>query len=615
MNDTLVIARREVAEKRFVFVAALAFAAIAVIIPFAVRAKHPAEFIVILSMVCALNFSLGLSAVLGGSIVGRDITAGRMSFYFARPVSALSIWFGKLAAAALLVVASFVIIAVPAVAAGMPLNRIWGTSGLVWAGMFLSAAAGLFFVLHAAGTMVRSRSALIVLDFVAAVVAGWCGWMIVRPLVEGGATRAVNAIAGGASILLVAGFLAAGAWQLADGRTDRRRSHAAFSKVFWGSVAVVLLIAASFGGWVVFAPPSALGKTAEAEMSSGNMALLAGTAEGRFDFHPQFLYNIATGDYERLGGAWHYGGVLSRDGSKFIAVERTSMRANYGEVVIRDTKPGSPFVGTSIMAGGFDYHAESNDGSRIAIVRDGNLSVYDTVRRQSLGSMRLQVRPHAIFFTSADSLRIYAVDNEAGRSDPQPRHLESYDYDIPARAFSRVGELKFESRFVTLTTSDDGSRLFVRTGPHEAMLCDGRTLQPIATLTQFRRGTFLRDGRPVMVLQDDTVTIANRDGAVVNKIAIPKHAGVYGIAEVAPGKLVVPIVEGGKQSAWHALLVDVDRGVLRSDPDLHPVVPVSNGIASDPRPTVIAPTMLMTTPGGSLVAWNALTGERRDVIR
>src|SRR5438876_792573 len=117
MRHALVIARRELAEKRFVAVAATAFA----VLPFllatipGIRGRGGAgDVIATAAGLMAIGFTAGLALVLGGTIIGRDLAENRLSFYFSRPVAASSIWFGKVAAALVLIVAVFAIIVVPA---------------------------------------------------------------------------------------------------------------------------------------------------------------------------------------------------------------------------------------------------------------------------------------------------------------------------------------------------------------------------------------------------------------------------------------------------------------------------------------------------------------------
>jgi hypothetical protein len=105
MNATVVIARRELAEKQFVLLAAIAFALLACLVPFVpgVHAGQKREAIVVVSTVLAVGFTLGLSTILGATIIGRDLSEGRLSFYFSRPIPAAAIWFGKLIAALVLI--------------------------------------------------------------------------------------------------------------------------------------------------------------------------------------------------------------------------------------------------------------------------------------------------------------------------------------------------------------------------------------------------------------------------------------------------------------------------------------------------------------------------------
>src|SRR4029079_7561829 len=139
---------------------------------------------------------------------------------------------------------------VPALVAGpMTVKRIWSGSVVDLTVVIAVAAGVLFFFSHALGTMIRSRSALIAADFAAAAIVAGIAWLLVRPLLAGHAINAIlflkNAFAGA----LLAAAVAAGAWQLVDGRSDRRRSHRAFSTAFWALVAVALIHAAGVGRW------------------------------------------------------------------------------------------------------------------------------------------------------------------------------------------------------------------------------------------------------------------------------------------------------------------------------------------------------------------------------
>ena len=258
MSQTLVIAGRELAGKRFVLYAAIAIAVLSVLVPFVPGVSvhnQTRDVITAGSLILATFFTLAVSAILGASIVGRDVAAGRMSFFFALPVTAPAIWFGKILAALLLIAASFLIVVAPAYLAGAPPTNVWsGDLRMLLAGVAVAAAV-VFFGAHAVGTMIRSRSGLIAADFVAAAAAAALVRLMTRPLAEAGAHVALQRLLLYMLLGALAVAIAAGAWQLADGRGDRRRSHAAFSRAFWSGIAVVLLLGAGFLGWILSAAP------------------------------------------------------------------------------------------------------------------------------------------------------------------------------------------------------------------------------------------------------------------------------------------------------------------------------------------------------------------------
>ena len=90
MRHALVIARREIAEKRFVLFAALAFAALPFLlaaIPIARGSGGPRDVMDIVAGLLCIGFTLALALILGANVIGRDLSENRLSFYFSRPVS------------------------------------------------------------------------------------------------------------------------------------------------------------------------------------------------------------------------------------------------------------------------------------------------------------------------------------------------------------------------------------------------------------------------------------------------------------------------------------------------------------------------------------------------
>src|SRR5436190_4922382 len=304
MRNALVIARRELGEKRFVVVAAAAFA----VLPFLLTAipgipfrGSAVDFIATGAGLLAVGFTAGLALVLGINVIGRDLAEGRLSFYFSRPVGAASIWFGKVAAAVMLIVAVFTIVVLPArLAAADGWRHSWGDNVPMLTALVLGLSIALFFVAHVIGSFVRSRSAWIAVDFAALCAALVATFLILRPLADAAAEQATRrmsiAIGCGIAVALVGG----GAWQLERGRTDRKRSHIALSQFVWASVGVVLALTGGVVAWMISASPSDLRTVTGGMVGGGPWMMIAGPARGRMDYMPAFIYNADTGAYTRF---------------------------------------------------------------------------------------------------------------------------------------------------------------------------------------------------------------------------------------------------------------------------------------------------------------------------
>jgi hypothetical protein len=559
MSHAIAIAGREVAEKRFVFLAAAAFAAIAAIMPLIPGVHDGAEAVVITATILATAFAAGLAAILGATIVGRDIAAGRMSFYFARPVGGAAIWFGKLAAAAVLVVVSFAIAMVPALVAGpMTVKRIWSGSVVDLTVVIAVAAVVLFFFAHALGTMIRSRSALIAADFAAAAIVAGIIWLLVRPLLAGHALNAILFLKNAFAWALLAAAVAAGAWQLVDGRSDRRRSHRAFSTAFWALVAVALIAAAGFVGWIVSATPADLhGRVSAIQAPQGDAAIVTGETRHRFDYSPTFLDGRHVGTI-----AWAH---FSRDGQRVVTMEMLSPMSPAREVVTRDAASGwSPTPTKIVFKQGAWPVVASDDLARMAVGENDILTVYDVSSSRALGSFKLHdATPRAMFFPTPDVLRVYLVSPS----------LDVVEYDMRTRTLQKLAHRESAKPIAGLRVSPDGTRAVVIDHDRKAMLCDARTLQPIAPATVSSR--FLLDGRLVDV---------------------PGRS----LGEIAPGKLLM-WREGGSTD-----LYDVGAGkvVARGD-GLTPAW--ADFWTGDPRPQPRNPNgYFVKKKGDELVRWNPL---------
>jgi len=392
MNATLVIARRELAEKRFVFVTALAFLALALIVPFmpGVHDGERAGALIVGSLILATALSVGLAAILGGSIVGRELSDGRLSFYFSKPIPATAIWWGKLLAAATLIVASFGIVGFPALVAGGAAALSGWTAEGTWSifAFILFGAGALFLLSHVIATLVRSRSAWFLFDFVAAVICGTAMWMLMRALLAGFAgTLTLRLIETFAAFLAVA-VIAGGAWQLERGRTDRKRSHMELSRFLWIAIGCGILITAAFVIWVTSVRPADL--RVDNGRQAGQWAFIRGVANNRIDYHAAFLYNIPDGRAVRLPvPPWATVAIRSDLATWFVRSDGV-YELWFARLSDRDPKPQK----TSIALKDWASPRLTDAGSHVQLLGSGGIvSEYDLTTGRLLGASRWKPEP------------------------------------------------------------------------------------------------------------------------------------------------------------------------------------------------------------------------------
>lgn len=637
MNGTLVIARREVVEKKFVFLTAVALA----ILPFAaallpVRQMVGARGVIVSVAVCvAVAFTLGLALVLGSSMVGRELTERRLSFYFARPVSALSIWFGKLGAALFTLLASLAIILVPSmIIARNEWNQTFsGARGPLIGGVIGIAVLLLLFA-HVLSTVIRSRSPLVAADFVLAAGAAMAVFFLIRPLFFGMAVHLINRL----NIALLIGFavavVAAGAWQLADGRTDRRRSHAALSRVFWATIVAMLAIAAGFVAWVVAATPDDLvADTSFHQAPQGNWALISGIAAHRDDYRAGFLYDLTSGRYTRMSGGdiiWGQTG-FNRTGT-MATVDRVVTGGKHTQLVLLPLdREGVKPIETDLTFGFRTDHVLSDDAQRVAYLDAGIVSVYDLASKRSLASVRLPAQPRRwvrMFFVSPDVVRLY-VGSVAGPAGT----VDAYELQVPTRALTRTGSLPLQSSVFAISASRDGSTVVVRThvrpGVGTVTIVDGRTLAPafaytpapdaeIGATTPLADGTVLigeaRGGRSF-------ARILRRDGSLVREIPLDLPGRAYFVAELPGNKVVLAassdMTDMRSGRLWTTVVVDLARGAIeRRAPRLRPDIVTPFSLVTDPRRSDPAPRLVSALDENkNIVTWNPETGEVKKIAK
>lgn len=570
---TVTIALRELRERSRLFLICAALAVVpffAAVLPAA--SADRSGVIAAVSSFLAMALALGTSIAFGASTIARDLVERRLSFYFSKPVSPASIWLGKAAAAILSSYACFAIIALPGALAA---PRVWPMLWMMTKGQIVAIAAVgvviLFLLGHLLASVIRSRSPLIAVDFVLAVIAAGTVVLLARPLLARAAvelTGVIGTIAGAAFLFLAA---VAPIRQLSQGRTDIRRSHAALSRALWPPLFVVLALLGLYVLWVVSVKPSDLASVLYLEQPPrGERAYVFGTTRGRGDYHASFLLD-ARGSWRRVSAAPWSQVAFSRDGRVAAWLEPVGLFRSVDGELHTDRGP------TNIRARVFSELVLSDDGSRIAVA-DGRLVAVHDLRTgrllASAGGLEGGLQ-HAMFFVSNDLLRV--IESNYRRAGM----LRILELDMARKKLTVTGEARVD-RGDAVIASPDGSRLLLR---NSRKVVDGRTAATIAELPPGDKpaGALLRDGRAVDVRFDNETARLRVIGGP--EVVLP--AGVASVVGELPDGML--LVSAAKHTGWSSagkdrmlFVVDPNRGaILRTVHDVKG--PQSRWWAADPR--------------------------------
>lgn len=616
MNAALLIASRELRDKSRLFITALALAAIPFLVsvlPF-VRHKGNPSVIAILGGMAAFSMAIGTAAVLGATAIGRELSENRLSFYFSRPISPVAIWIGKTAASLITSLVCFGIIAFPAMLyARSAWSQTWtvGSNSVVL--LTVAGTIVLFFVMHAASSMARSRSALVALDFALIITAGIAVAMILRPLNWAHATELRNAVAAGIGIASLIVFAVAPVRQLAAGRTDRKRSHVALSKVLWPAIAVVLLLAAAFVAWIVMASPSDLtGEVSAAQSPATGWMVVSGRPQLRGDYYASFLID-PKGESRRMGPLW-WGADFSRDGRTLAFAKPIDSpgNRNYELSTLDLIRDEAEPVATGITFSSGDF-VLSDDGRRLALREDENLSIHDLKEKKLLFSGRV--------FGDNTNANMYFVSNDLVRVIQWPHTVRKQkvtalisEVDVVRKTQTKTGEFG-PVDYPYVVASEDGSRFVLR---REGLLVDGRTGATLASYGAIGGSPMvLRDGTVVLpspLTAPAKVTILRPNAAPVT-VALPgmKYTLIRG--EIAPGKLAVQAGETweakNRAQRTHIFVIGLASGRIdRVHRNMRGPLLAWNTM--DPRPLAIdtGRPLPVYDENGKLAMWNPRTGEK-----
>ncbi|HVS29878.1 MAG TPA: ABC transporter permease, partial [Thermoanaerobaculia bacterium] len=614
----------ELRERKFIFITAAILATIpflGALLPFSRRFGMAAS-IVGSGGILAAVFTIAVAIGLGSSMVARDLSERRLSFYFARPVSAGALWFGKLAGAVVTAALCFAIILVPALlAAGSAWSVTWPFDLTALIGAVLLAGMFLLLVSHALNTMIRSRSALLVIDLILIAAFVFATGALLLPLVESMALQLFRSVAAAIAAMVLVALIAAGTWQLSRGRADLRRSHAEMSKFLWIAVGAGLLLIGGYVAWVFTAEPDDLDIAFADQSARGDWAAIGGFSEGRGDYFPVFLLNPQSGESIRFpAGRWSEPSFTRAGNAAFAEVAPIRWRGPAPGAVVTlyrfgiDEHP----ITTDIPRHGSVFL--SDDARRMAVVSDRTVSIHeiDTQRLVASAAMTRSSQTRG-FFVTPDLLRILATEKGV---------LKILELDATTRKLTETGSWTGSTPRIQVQANDDGSMLLVTTFGEDAappVLLDGRTGAVRATLGVEKgnifRTRFLRDGRVAALTEEPgrALRLFAPDGTLLSEVPISSAMRARIEGETATGKLVlalssVPYGGDGSARRWDAAVVDLERGTIsRREPSMQMV---RSWWGVDPRVPVPNATgeFLIKDAAGTLWRWNAESGEKKELI-
>ncbi len=509
MNATMAIMVRELVARRDLLVVAFAAAVIASAMPLMPGLQgYTAEDVrTVSSNGLAVGLGWGLSILLGATVLGRDLSENRLGFFFARPVSGLAVWWGKVLAVLILIWTVEAIVLLSSLyGGGIYVFASWHGAG--WPALlgYLAVPVLLLLLAHAVSVMVRARTAWIFLDLVGCVAACVAGWLTVRPFLWMYAQTALWIIGGGLFVAVVIALVVAGATGLVVGRTELRRTHGALSVALWGTLALGLTAVAAYSGWLRDIEPEDFGRVDVMSIApTGGWVEIMGRAPSHFDVTRRCLVATTDDRWLSLPGGW--GGfsrevVFSIDGSTAVWL---GVETGEGPRALwwADLESGSPGVKSTALVFPADAVIDlSPDGRRVAVLEEQILSVYELVEERLLTAARLpeDLKRSTPFFNTSSSVRLFSWSNDGGEWV-----IRIAEIDAVTGAVERTGEIpaisekswiSFDAhlRYLVLMTRKDDFETPTR------FLYDAESGEFLRTLEGF--SGFLGDGRTLSLRKD-----------------------------------------------------------------------------------------------------------------
>jgi hypothetical protein len=578
MNATLAVMTRELGARRQVAAVAVAAAVIAAAMPLmpGLGNYQPDDVRTVSASTLALAVGWGLALLFGATIIGGDLSEGRFGFYFARPVSGLTVWWGRILAVLTLVLVCEAVVLIPSLfgqISDLTSSNDWWWPALVG---YLVMPFLLLLLAHAVSIMARARTAWLFLDLSGAVVFAILAWVSLRPLLVIGTELALWVIAGALIAALLIALSVAGGAGVAIGRVDLPRAHGALSLALWATLAVLTAAITFYSGWLRHFGPADFDDVQVSTLApDGRWVEAIGRSGRRLDVRRRCLVSITDKRWIPLPGVW--GGYpedvfYSADGTTALwrgpASSDEPRALWWADLGRRDPSARQ----TNLVVARDALLALSSAGDRLAILEEGTVSFYELEDEQLVTAVRLpEGFDHVTtLFPSEEILRLFVrVGNRDRQSLLIVNVVVSTGEIVPT---GKVKEVKEKSVLIV----DGGLKHMIVWTKSEDGLVSERNIYNandgsfIRKLTSTGLPRFLQDGRLVMLSEGEegtsrlVVESVEGDQRAVHSIdgrGQPRLSG-----EAVPNGVVISRLEdpSKRTQGLRIDVVDVDTGKIRT---------------------------------------------------
>ena len=532
MNKMMAVAAREIMSRKLVLITAPVWGVLVAVTGVLHHARADG---ITAAIICALIFGTVVALVIGSSTVGRELGERRLSFHFARPISAVGIWSGKFLGALAIIVASQILVITPTLIASR------GFESFAEGGIVLAAATALAVAFLALGIVLgivlRARDGWVAVDLGVLIGSGLLtglAWRIFESGIRADAPNpflariAVNAASIVALVLLIASAVA-----VIGGRSDLRRAHRATSLV------LLALIPVALGGvlwarWFISPTGHDMRGRFAAASPDGRWGLVIGRAAGRGPIQFERFIDLRT--HRAVDPrAFAIDPAFSRNGRLVAWI------AGHDLMTLALDRAGAEPIRSRSLA--FASNAElalSPAGDRILIAEPRTISVYSLPDERPLAVIPSEhMHVQAARFLGPTRLRLYRAST--------PERIRIDEVDLATGKLQKTGELELVA---FRRVSPDGDRI-VGTG----VLSDGRSGARVAALPVSTHEAFLNDGRVVLISADGVLRLLSRDGKEERSIAL--GVAPWAIANQPSDREVVITSNAG------ARIVDLVAGSVR----------------------------------------------------